>query len=205
MGIPMIATADRDMIVDLYEKTNNLEPNNTHKIGVLALLSGKPLASFSTVEDYLFGRLWLGLQHQEDPTSQIEVIGDSIRKYGPDHFGAEESAGWGYALPLLATQQFRTALSYLAEAGGGTGLLQAVHLGLVFAAKDIPVSDLGRQASSGCVVTALLVRYASAMEAEPSMGALAALQYLLRIPQRDRSREEVSSRRVGLYIALSHR
>lgn len=190
-GSAMISASDRDAMADLYEKTRNLEPDNTLKIGALAMLSGKELASFNTIEDYLFGRLWRALQ-QEDPASQIELIGASIRKYGPDYFGAEENGGWGYALPLLATQQFKTALAYLADAGGPTGLLQAVHLGLVFSTKGMTVNDLGREASSGCLVTALLAKYANLLEAEPTSVAGAGLEYLLRIPQKQRSRQEVS-------------
>ncbi len=82
-------------LVDVYKG----QPNNTLKIGALALLSGKELASFNTIDDYLFGRLWRALQ-QEDPARQIEMIGASIRQYGPDYFGAEVNGGWGYALLL---------------------------------------------------------------------------------------------------------
>lgn len=199
-GVPMISSRDRDALVDAYEKAQNLEPNNTHKIGALALLSGNHLASFNTIEDYLFGRLWLALQH-EDPESEIKSIGESIRQYGPEYFGGEESGGWGYALPLLASQQLKTALIFLAEAGGSTGVLQAVHLGLAFSISGTAVGDLGHQSSSGCLVTALLVKYATMLEAESSMGPLAALEYLLRIPKKDRSRQEVSTHDV-LFCAV---
>jgi hypothetical protein len=59
------------------------------------MLSGKELALFNTIKDYLSSRLWWALQ-QEDPTSQIELIGASIQKYGPDYFGAKENGGRGY-------------------------------------------------------------------------------------------------------------
>ena len=189
-----MAANERDLINDLYDKTQKLEPNSVHKIGVLALLSGQSLpdSSFKTIEDYLFGHLWLALQ-QEDSTTPVEKLGESIRKYGPDYFQAEESAGWGYALPLLASQQFKTALAYLAEAGGSTGLLQATHLGLIFSLKGIAVSDLGsKTGTSGCLVTALLIKYASLLEADANAGPIAALQYYLKIPQKDKCRHEVS-------------
>ena len=191
-GTPMVSSTDRDMIIDLYEKAQHLESNNKHKVGFLALLCGKLLSSFDTIEDYLFGRLWVALQ-DVDPASQIEGIGESIRKYGPGYFQAEDSGGWGYALPLLASQQFKTALAYLAEAGGSTGLMQAVHLGLAFSMSGHDVVDLGRQTSTGCLVTALLVKYANLLESESPTGAIAALDYLLRIPTKERSRQEVSS------------
>jgi hypothetical protein len=195
MGTPAVAPKDRDLIVDLHDKTQNLEPKNVFKIGVLALLSGQSLSdtSYSTIEDYLFGHLWLALQ-QEDPTNQIELIGKSIKKYGPDYFQAEDSGGWGYALPLMAAQQFKTALSFLAEAGGSTGLLQATHLGLIFAMKGVTVTDLGpHKGSSGCLVTALLVKYAALLEVNASAGPMAALEYLLKIPKKDKARHEIAS------------
>jgi hypothetical protein len=191
-GNPLISRQDNAALEDLYEKTRNLDPDNTYKIGVLALLSGNELASFDTIEDYLFGRLWRALQ-SDNPPPAIENIGASIRKYGPEYFGgAEENGGWGYALPLLATQQFKTALTFLAEAGGPTGLLQATHLGLVLSIGRIALEDLGRPSSStGDLGTALLVKYATTLEQDPSLGVGVALEYLLQIPSKERSHKEV--------------
>lgn len=191
MGNP-VATTHTPLMVDLYQKTKNLEPDNTFKISVFALLSGNELSSFETIEDYLFGRLWLALQ-SENPLPQIENIGASIRKYGPDYFGgAEENGGWGYALPLLATQQFRTALTFLAEAGGPTGLLQATHLGLALSMGGIPLDDLGRPSSTD-LLTALLVKYASTLEQDSSLGVSPCLEYLLKIPSKEQSYKELAS------------
>jgi hypothetical protein len=191
-GNPMISRQETAAMEDLYEKARNLEPDNTFKIGVLALLSGNQLASSDTIEDYLFGRLSLALQ-SDNPPPAIESIGASIRKYGPGHFGGPENGGWGYALPLLATQQFKTALTFLAEAGGPTGLLQATHLGLVLSMGRVALEDLGRPSSSsaGDLATALLVKYATTLEQDPSLGVGAALEYLLRIPSKERSLKEV--------------
>jgi hypothetical protein len=199
VGSPMIMSRDRFNILDLYEKTKNLDPNNTHKLSVLALLCGQRLESFSTVEDYLFGCFWLALMDKENPIRQIEVIGASIRKYGPSHFAADGSGEWGYVLPLIAAQQFETALSYLAEAGGPTGLMQAVHLGIVFAVAGVNVADQGDASSSSRgsaprdIVTALLVNYATMSEREPSARVLASLEYLLKIPSTEESNYQVAN------------
>eukprot|EP00980_Cylindrotheca_fusiformis_P008569 scaffold1820_cov129-Cylindrotheca_fusiformis.AAC.10 len=206
MGTPGVASQDRDAVVDLYDKTQNLDPTSVFKIGVLALLSGQSLPdnAFNTIEDYLFGRLWLALQ-QEDPTNQIELIGKSIKKYGPDYFHTEDSGGWGYALPLMAAQQFKTALAFLAEAGGSIGLLQATHLGLIFAIKGMTITDLGpNNGSSGCLVTALLVKYASLLEVDANAGPVAALEYLLRIPKKDKARHEIASMIVRQHHMIDH-
>jgi hypothetical protein len=199
VGSPMIMSRDQFNILDLYEKTKNLDPNNTHKLSVLALLCGQRLESFSTVEDYLFGCLWLALMDKENPIQQIEVIGASIRKYGPSHFAADGSGEWGYVLPLIAAQQFETALSYLAEAGGPTGLMQAVHLGIAFAAAGVTVADLGdaslpsRGAAPRDIVTALLVNYATLCEREPSARVMASLEYLLKISNTEESNYQVAN------------
>ena len=196
VGSPNIMARDRFNILDLYEKTKNLDPTNKHKLSVLALLCGQRLESFSAVEDYLFGCLWLALMDTENPIQQIEVIGNSIRKYGPSHFAGDGSGEWGYVLPLIASQQFETALSYLAEAGGPTGLMQAAHLGIVFAIAGITVADLGdASAKSGGrdVVTALLVNYATQSEREPSARSLASLEYLLKIPNQEESIYQVAN------------
>jgi len=192
-GTPMIASEDRLAIFNIYEKTKNLEPNNTHKLGVLALLCGQQLESFSTVEDYLFGCLWLAVVDKEDPVGQIKVVGDSVRKYGPSHFVADGSGEWGYVLPLLASQQFETALSYLAEAGGPTGLLQAVHLGIVFELAGVDITDLNNALtpsvlSSKNVVTALLVEFSSLSER-----AIDSLQYVLKIPFHEDRKKQIAN------------
>lgn len=199
VGPPMISSHDRQAIADLYERANSsLEPENIYRLGTLALLSGirslpsSEAGGFSTIEDYLFGCLWQAVQHQ-NPMGEIIKLGEVIRGFGPDHFGDEETGGWSYALPLLATQQFKTALSFLADAGGVTGLMQATHLGLALSLGGVAVEDAGRDASSESIVAALLVAYASKLQAEPSAGVMASLEYLLRIPSKDRARKEIAS------------
>jgi Nup93/Nic96 len=202
VGVPMVTAQDLDTVLNLYAKAKNMDGANHFKIGVLALLCGQLLSSFSTIEDYLFGRLWVALQDRENPVLEITEIGSSIRKYGPEYFGADENGGWAYALPLIASQQFNTALAYLAGAGGPSGLLQAVHLGLVFSLTGLEVTDLDRALTTGSpmkrslsedFVTALLVNYAGLLEREPSAGVLVALQYLLKIPSKEKSMREVAA------------
>lgn len=191
MGNPVASQQGRAAMVDFYEKTSNVEPKNRYKIEVLALLSGQKPASGDTIEDYLFGRLWLALQG-ENPPAEIEKIGASIRKYGPEHFGgSEENGGWGFVLPLLASQQFKTALTYLATAGGPTGLLQAAHLGLILSMGGIPLDDLGQPSSSIDLANELLVQYAATIEQDSSLGVAGALEYLIRITSKEQSLKEV--------------
>jgi hypothetical protein len=191
-GPPTLSTQDRQTIADLYDRANNLEPGNIYRMGTLALLSGiKSLPStdargFSTIEDYLFGCLWRAVQDQ-NPMNEIAKLGELIQTFGPQHFNDEETGGWSYALPLLASQQFKTALAHLADAGGPTGLLQATHLGLVLSFAGVAVDDVGHDVSPQCIVTLLLVAYVSKLPT-----ATAALEYLLRIPKKDRARKEVS-------------
>ena len=198
-GSPMISSENRSTILNIHEKTKNLEPNNTHKLSVLALLCGEHLGSYPSIEDYLFGRLWFALMDREDPVSRIEEIGASVRKYGPSYFTADGCGEWNYVLPLIVSQQFETALSYLGQAGGSTGLLQAVHLGIVFALSQVNVVDLGDASSSSrgssprVVVTTLLVNYATLSEREPSARVLASLEYLLKIPRTEESNHQVAN------------
>lgn len=204
VGVPMVPAQDRETLLNFYERAKNVEASNNFKIDVLALLCGQQLSSFSTIEDYLFGRMWLALQDREDPVLRIAEIGASIRKYGPEYFGADESGGWAYALPLIASQQFKTALAYLAGAGGDNALLQAVHLGLVFSLAGVEVADLQhtttptptmKRSSSeeSELVNALLVSYSNMLQREPTAGVLVALQYLLKIRSKEKLMQEVAS------------
>eukprot|EP00536_Pseudo-nitzschia_multiseries_P012752 jgi/Psemu1/326953/estExt_fgenesh1_pg.C_5050002 len=198
-GSPMISSEHRSTILNMHEKTKNLEPDNTHKLSVLALLCGGQLESYPSIEDYLFGRLWFALMDREDPVSRIEEIGASVRKYGPSYFAGDGCGEWNYVLPLIVSQQFETALSYLGQAGGPTGLLQATHLGIVFALSRVNVADLGdassssRGSSSRDVVTTLLVNYAIMSEREPSARVLASLEYLLKIPNTEESNHQIAN------------
>lgn len=207
----MIAASERSLLTDFYQKTANLEPNATFKLKVLALLGGQPFPSPATIEDHLFGVLWVALS-DKDPVGKLIDLGSSIRKWGPSHF----DGGWGYCLPLIASQQFKTAFSYL-QMDETMGLLQSVHLGLSFYVADVQVSDLAQQEvsaphamlaggdTSGYSlyqvssshfkdwVAGLLVKYANLLEQDPSAGAAASLQYLLQIRSKEMLKLEVAS------------
>ena len=51
------------------------------------------------------------------------------------------SGGWAYSLPLMASQQYATAMASLADVGGGLGLLQATHVAVVGDAAGLPLND----------------------------------------------------------------
>ena len=205
MGPPVLSGQDRQILGDLYDQAAQQQQDqgsNTDAIyrrGTLALLSGiRDLPSdgaavgFSTIEDYLYGNLWKAVQ-DPNPMEQIHKLGDLIRNYGPEYFCDDDSSGWSYTLPLMAAQQFQTSLSYLGDAGGAMGLLHATHLALVMSVAGIDVVDVGRSPSSECIVTALLVAYATKLQIEPSAGVMAALEYLLWIPKADRKRQELAA------------
>ena len=195
-GPPMISMQDRQALADLYEHANNFEPEDVYRVGTLALLSGiraiptSEARGFSTIEDYLFGSLWVAMQHQ-NPMNEIVNLGGFIRGFGPDHFTDEDSGGWSYALPLMVSQQFKSALSYVADVGGPTGLLQATHLGLVLNLGGAAIEDIGQDLSSECILSALLVAYASKLCTQSPAGPKAALEYLRKIPSQSRVRKEV--------------
>ena len=177
-------------------------PATIHEIGFLALLSGTgnlPIDNsthgFCTIEDFLFGRINQAVL-QQDPNQQLIVLGNSIQDYGASYFGDTESGGWSYTLPLLMTQQYAKGLTHLVD-HGTLGLLQATHLGLLLSSNGIPLVDLGSSSHSAKdddLAASLLVAYAGQLVAEPVVGgALAALEYLTLIPQRDRMRKEVAT------------
>ncbi|EJK69819.1 hypothetical protein THAOC_08885 [Thalassiosira oceanica] len=88
------------------------------------------------------------------------------------------SGGWGYALPLLATQQYSTALAYLADAGGGLGLLQAAHVGAAMYAAGMGITDGqdGQRSRPQLILPMLLASYSASLQ---SADAGAALKYLV--------------------------
>lgn len=198
-GTSVISSEARLTIFDLFEKTKNLAPNDEHKQKVLALFSGERMESSNTIEDYLFGCLWTAVMNDENPVEQIKVVGNSIRKYGPSHFAEDGSGEWGYVLPLLASQQFRTALSYLAEAGGSKGLMQAVHLAKVFDFSGVHVVDLDNTlmantaSMSQDIITSLIAHYTILLGREPTVRASVSLQYLLEIPNKRQRINEVAN------------
>lgn len=171
-----------------------------YRTGVLALLSGgesptSAAVGMGTIEDYLFGLLWKGLQSPE-PVVELENVGKTILKFGASYFDDKESGGWSYCLPLIATQQFRTACHHLVLEGGALGRLQATHLGLLLETDSVgaELNNLGESEhqASGSLLTQLLVDYSNWLHGQPSFGALASLEYLQLIPNRTLMMDKVS-------------
>jgi hypothetical protein len=96
----------------------------------------------------------------------VARLGSLVKQWGPSYFEQDDvmdesaasavalasqgsavrdkiprSGGWAYALPLLACQQYGTALAYLAEVGGGLGLMQAAHVAVVMDAVGMEMVD----------------------------------------------------------------
>jgi hypothetical protein len=138
------------------------------------------LAGFSTIEDYLYGLLCNAL-NQQSPETQLDDLGAKILQLGADYFDNQDSGCWAFALPLLASQQFRPALAYLSAAGGSEGRIQATHLGLLLG------SAVNSETES--FVSSLLVDYAKYLEM--NHGAVGALEYLRHIPNEQVMKTEV--------------
>lgn len=186
-------------ISEACERAKTVEHLDFHRIGSLSLLGGASelptadsIAGFSTIEDYLFGLLWRAIQNPE-PVSELEKIGETILGFGAGYFRNQDSGGWSYSVPLMVVQQFRTALSYLVQEGGATGLLQATHLGMFLSSSGIPLENLGETKSqpSDSFITSLLVEYATWLHAAPCGGPISALDYLAWIPNRSMLMKEV--------------
>jgi hypothetical protein len=104
----------------------------------------------------------------------VARLGKLVKEWGPSYFEQEDdsnesaasavasasrasgvrdkiprSGGWAYALPLLACQQYGTALGYLAEIGGGLGLMQATHAAVVMDAVGMDMVDYSSELRDG--------------------------------------------------------
>ena len=119
-----------------------------------------------------------------NPVDELIELSNKVLTLGPSPF--QEGCGWSFALPLLATQQYRKALLWLSDAGGQMGLLQATHMGLALSHAGIVVKDLGRTDSADAAVALLVVAYSSLLLS--SRESLVALDYLVRIPNEVRAR-----------------
>lgn len=189
--------ADRRSVGDLWESCQHRDSSvDLHEQGVYAILSGVALLptsegssipGFSTIEDYLVGAIWKSLS-QQNPGDELEALAGMIRDFGPDYFGSPNSGGWDFARPLMLTQQYERALVHLTEAGGANGLLQATHLAYVL----FTSGAVSRESLSESLTTSMLVTYAQKLMGIQSLGAKASLEYVARVPDRRRSRQEVS-------------
>lgn len=198
---PLVVPSDSMRSVsEACERAKTSERPDIHRVGFLSLLSGandlplsEAVAGLSTIEDYLFGLLWLALL-QSEPVNQLEKVGKQILGYGAGYFSDQDSGGWSYSLPLIAVQQYRTALSYLVEAGGATGLMQATHLGMLLSSCGATLDNLGdsKPLPKSNLVTKLLVDYATWLHADPYSGAECALVYFACVPTKPLLTKEVS-------------
>ena len=179
-------------VAEACEMAKAAERQDMRRLSFLSLLSGAGAFQASTIEDYLFGLLWKAMQ-SPNPVVELENLGKEIRKLGSSYFGDEVSGGWSYSLPLFASQQYRTGLTYLVEAGGAMGLMQATHLGVLLSSCGVNVDNLGdsgAQTASGGLETSLLVQYSDFLHFD--FGAVCALEYLLWIPNEHVVMTEVS-------------
>ena len=162
------------------------------------------LPGLSVIEDFLTGALWkslLSLQPSEQ-REELEKLGKIIRQdLGPNYFCDLHAGGWQFAWPLLLTQQYERALTYLVEAGGPVGLLQATHVAYLLSLAGVIIHDLGvaslpaSETTSGVdknnsLVTTLLKSYAQHILG--LAGPPAAVEYLVRIPDHRQARREVA-------------
>jgi len=114
-----------------------------------------------------------------------------------------QSGGWAYALPLMASQQYATALAYLGEAGGGLGLLQAAHVGVVMNLMGLSIGDftLDEQKSSQQTLLPMLVAsYSASLQ---GVDAGAALKYLVLLSDKGKFvKEQVCAMYVSFHNVL---
>jgi len=172
---------------------------NVHKVGSLALLCGNRMLpsadsvlGFGTIEDYIFGCQWKVI-HSSDPMAAIAHLGEHIRGFDASYFDGQNGGDSSFALSLLASQQFSSALQCLAMSKSPTGLLEAAHLGLFILSVDDVVGDMGNGKSNTGVVNDILVAYASYLLTAVPEGSTMALLYLLKIADKVCRREEIAS------------
>ena len=115
------------------------------------------------------------------------------------HHRVPQSGGWAYALPLMASQQYASALAYLAEAGGGLGLLQASHLSVVMDLAGLSIDDftMDEKKFSQCqtLFPMLVSSYSASLQ---GLDAGAALKYLVLLADKGKFVKE----QVRIFILL---
>ena len=186
-GIPFLPSPERRALEEMIDRQDSM--NDIHFHGVLNLLTGhhdlptdESTPGFSNLEDYLFGCLWKA-QLATNPVEALCHFGKEMQAHA-SHFQDERSGGWSYALPLLASQQYARACSHLAESGEDV-LLQAAHLGLVLATAGIEIANLGDASPDRHILASIVEAYANTIPDKDSSGSLAALEYLVRIPEKE--------------------
>lgn len=129
-----------------------------------------------------------GKMHSASASVAMAAQGGTLGGANGVHHTVPRSGGWAYTLPLLVSQQYATALAYLAEAGGGLGLLQATHVGVVMDVAGLSIGDftLDHEQRSGTNVSAkvsqqtllpmLVASYSASLQ---GLDAGAAMKYLV--------------------------
>ena len=195
---PLLDSSDRRLLGNLLGESAPTSSMNVYKKAVISLLAAnspwpfsfKSTEGLTTIEDFLMGSLWIAVL-QSNPVDRLIEFGETVMKFGPSFFEDPFSGGWVFSLPLLATQHSQKALMWLAESGGPFGLLQAVHIGIVMFLAGIPIRNLGHgdTVADGSLAN-LLVAYSKEVHLE--LGSLAALEYLMLIPNKVRRFKEVA-------------
>jgi hypothetical protein len=184
---PVIGAADRQAAADLYDRTKHQDSTDPFHLACLALLSVRDSEAIlsspimKTTEDYMFVGLWYALQ-QTSPYESIAELGKNIQELGPTSFPLETE--WAFALPLMASRQYRAALTHV----GKTNLVQATHVAMVLHAGGVDLRDFGSTDQTSCLLTSLLLDYSKRLQQKDS---LAAIEYLARIPSKKRAETEV--------------
>jgi len=114
-----------------------------------------------------------------------------------------QSGGWAYALPLMASQQYATALAYLGEAGCGLGLLQAAHVGVVMNLMGLSIGDftLDEQKSSQQTLLPMLVAsYSASLQ---GVDAGAALKYLVLLSDKGKFVKEQVCVHLSFFLGIA--
>ena len=126
-------------------------------------------------------------------SDKIKKLGKLVKHWGPEYFQAEnDMSGWAYGMPLLAAQQFQSAIVHLADVGSQrkNGLIHATHLGIALDSSNIDMLDLGvtdeksGKDASSMLLKNLLTSYSSTFQ---NIDPEASLEYLVRVPSASES------------------
>ena len=185
---PDMTAARRDVseLFHRYKTTPSDRDSERYKIAVLALISGteqigRSSRVLSSVDDFMFASLWHSVHSDQSTVELISKMGKMLKKKGPAHFeGDNAQKAWGYAYPLLLSQQFGEALSHLATHGGNAGLLEAAHMAICISSVNaFNECSLLNDKDATSLITMLLVNYSRSFQ---QVDAEAAVEYLVRIP-----------------------
>lgn len=149
-----------------------------------------------------------GIGGLKKTSEAVARLGGLIKQWGPSYFEQDDasdnqyssaasavamatqggvsksiprSGGWAYSLPLMASQQYATAMASLADVGGGLGLLQATHVAVVGDAAGLPLNDfiLDEHSSSNASQVLLPMLVCSYSASLQGSNVAAAVKYLM--------------------------